>query len=148
MTTGENYVQLLRETSKLTLLVGINMGARIYSFCNKQELFDPINALDFIEFLNIRKTENPIVVKSMKKAKVCYMIYRLSQHLLVQTLQEQWISAVLCSCGISQTYYDTHRKSLDAGKSYSLKKTTSMTDVEKFVEGLEEALSYGSMLSE
>ena len=60
MTRGEDYVLLLRETSKLTLFVSINMGAKIYSFCAKHEIFNPVNPLDFIEFLNIRETQMPI----------------------------------------------------------------------------------------
>ena len=144
MTRGEDYVLLLRETSKLTLFVSINMGAKIYSFCAKHEIFNPVNPLDFIEFLNIRETQMPIKVRSMKKAKVCYMIYRLSEYLLVPTLKEQWISAILSTFGIDRTYYDTHRMSLDHGRHYSLNKESSWTEVEKFVEGLEDALKQGS----
>lgn len=119
------------------------MGAKIYSFCAKHELFNPINPYDFIGFLNIRESQMPVTVRSMKKAKACYMIYRLSQYLSVPTLKEQWITAILSTCGITRTYYDTHRMSLVNAKHYNLKKESSWTEVEKFVEGLEDALNKG-----
>lgn len=141
MIGGENYVQLLRETSKLTPLVGLTMCAKIYGFCMKQDLFTPMTSIDFMLFLNIREMAMPVSIKSMKKAKVCYVIYRLSIYVLNPMLKEQWISAILSTCDISRVYYDTHYKSVVAGTS----KSDNKTGIGRFVEDLEYALNSGSM---
>lgn len=143
MIRGEEYVQLLRETTKLTPLVGLTMCAKIYNFCMKQDLFDPMSSIDFMLFLNIREMAMPVNIKSMKKAKVCYVIYRLSIYVLNPVLKDHWISAILSTCDISRVYYDTHYKSIEAGKDFG--KNQNKTGVGKFVEDLEYALSFGNI---
>ncbi|MDO4959493.1 MAG: hypothetical protein Q4E68_09630 [Prevotellaceae bacterium] len=140
MTTDEQYVQLLRETSKLIPLVDLGTCSKVYNLCMKHQLFEPINPIDFMLLLNIRETNAPVIIRSMKKARVCYLVYRLSKKELNSMIREQWIKAILLTCGIDKDYYDSHYKDLDAGKSYKLKKEASKTNAEKFVEDIDSTI--------
>ena len=52
-------------------------------------------------------------------------------------IREQWIKAILLTCGIDKDYYDSHYNDLEAGKSYKDKKDASKTNAEKFVEDVD-----------
>ena len=107
-TDNHNTTLLLQETAKLFDLVDIVLCAQLYKVCNNV-LFEDMLGTDFVNFLNNRPTNTPIVVRPKQKNRVCHLLHVVSEKLVKPSLAKPWISSMLSVCNISAEYYSKHR---------------------------------------
>lgn len=75
----------------------------IHKECNNDQ-FEDTSEWDLYAILNNRPTETKLKVKSGEKIRVCYLIYRLYEH-LKRADKAQWRSDILKRLDITEGYY-------------------------------------------
>ena len=112
---------LLQETAKLFDLVDIVLCAYLYKVCINV-LFEDMLGTDFVNFLNSRATNTPVVVKPKQKNRVCHLLHIVSERLVKPALAKPWISSMLSVCNISADYYCKHRNETVRNSGHKLNK--------------------------
>lgn len=64
---------------------------------------------DFVNFLNLKATQQPVAVRPRENLRICYMVYSVAQTIKPHERGKRWAEEFLNICGISQTYYEKHR---------------------------------------
>jgi hypothetical protein len=80
----------------------------IYGVCNGEQ-FEDIPELEFYNNLNLLSSSYRLRIRPKEKARVCYLVYLLSER-LPKTTRESWRSAMLETLGIDAAYYKSKYK--------------------------------------
>ena len=80
----------------------------IYGVCNGEQ-FEDIPELEFYNNLNLLSSSDRLRIRPKEKARVCYLVYLLSER-LPKTTRESWRSAMLETLGIDAAYYKSKYK--------------------------------------
>lgn len=65
--------------------------------------------------MNLRSEQNFFQLIKFKQLHICYMVYAVEKLISPTALGKEWSLLFLKRCGISQTYYKSHR--LDDARS-------------------------------
>ena len=99
--------QIIRKESKHTYL-HLAYCMKLYKVCNKV-LFKWMDDLDFMNLMNLRDTIDPVEVMPGKKGHVYYLLYVISEKLLLKEwLASEWIECVLERCNLKKESYYSH----------------------------------------
>ena len=104
---------LLQETSSWTDTVDLALCLFIYEVCNDYQ-FDFLPGSDFVNFMNLKPTVQPVTVRPKENLRICYMVLSVSQTVKPRERGKQWAEDFLQRCGISKSYYDKHRNDVCA----------------------------------
>ena len=99
---------LLQETSAWMDTVDLALCLFIYEVCNDYQ-FEFVSGSDFVNFMNLKPTSRPVVVRPKENLRVCYMAFSVSQTIRPRERGRIWVEEFLKRCGISKSYYDKHR---------------------------------------
>lgn len=122
--------QIIRKESKHTYL-HLAYCLKLYKVCNKV-LFKWMDDLDFMNLMNLRNTVEPVVVVPGKNGYVYYLIYIISEELLLKEwLSEEWIEGILKRCNLKKESYESH---------YTDVKNSNDGDKKEFREMIAEAI--------
>ena len=80
----------------------------IYEVCNDCQ-FEFASGSDFANFMNLKPTSRPVIVRPKENLRVCYMVFSVSQTIRPRERGRLWAEEFLKHCGISKSYYDKHR---------------------------------------
>ena len=111
---------LLQETASWMDTVDLALCLFIYEVCNDCQ-FEFASGSDFANFMNLKPTSRPVIVRPKENLRVCYMVFSVSQTIRPRERGRLWAEEFLKHCGISKSYYDKHRSDV-CGKG-----TTSST---------------------
>ena len=103
-----NRTALLQETSTWMDTVDLALCLFIYEVCNDYQ-FEYLAGSDFVNFLNLKPTSQPVTVCPKENLRVCYMVFSVSQTIRPRERGRLWAEEFLKRCGISKSYYDKHR---------------------------------------
>lgn len=85
----------------------------IYEVCNDCQ-FGYLSGSDFVNFMNLKPTVQPVNVRPKENLRVCYMVMSVSLTVKPRERGKQWAEDFLKRCGISKSYYDKHRNDVCA----------------------------------
>lgn len=99
---------LLQETSSWMDTVDLALCLFIHEVCNDNQ-FEFVSGSDFVNFMNLKPTSHPVIVRPKEKLRVCYMVMSVSLTVRPRERGRLWAEEFLKRCGISKSYYDKHR---------------------------------------
>ena len=85
----------------------------IYEVCNDCQ-FRHLSGSDFVNFMNLKPTVQPVTVRPKENLRICYMVLSVSQTVKPRERGKQWAEDFLHLCGISKSYYDKRRHAVCA----------------------------------
>lgn len=131
--------QIIRKESKHTYL-HLAYCMKLYKVCNKV-LFKWMDDLDFMNLMNLRETVDSVVVMPGKKGHVYYLLYIISEELLLKEwLSREWIEGVLKKCKLNIDSYDSHYTDIKNSKDDDAKAFRETID--KAIEEAENSMEY------
>lgn len=86
----------------------MKLVSAIHEICNSQQ-FENISELDFYANLNLQPCENKLKIRPREKARVCYLLFLMSEKLTKQD-RENWKEAVMDLLEIDREYYKSKYK--------------------------------------
>lgn len=101
------YVRL-QQTAAWVDIVELRLCLFLYDVCNDWQ-FEAVPGSDFVNFLNLKPTQQPVSVRPRENLRICYMVYSVAQTIKPHERGKRWAEEFLSSCGISKTYYEKHR---------------------------------------
>ncbi len=104
----------------------------IYEVCNDAQ-FWYMSGSDFVNFINLKPTAQPVTVRPKENLRVCYMVMSVSQNIKPRERGKQWVEEFLQRCGISKTYYDKHRNDV-CGKGTTKENREYRKSIDKAIE--------------
>lgn len=93
-------------------LIDLSVCLHIYNACNGNQ-FDCCTGSDFVNFLNLKETTQPIKVKERKGLQLMYLIHKLLDFIPTEEMKVIWRDEMLKKCGITYDYYDSHKGDFD-----------------------------------
>lgn len=127
-----NRASLLQETAAWMDTVDLALCLFIYGVCNDYQ-FEYLSGSDFVNFLNLKPTSQPVTVCPKENLRVCYMVFSVSQTIRPRERGRLWAEEFLKRCGISKSYYDKHRSDV-CGKGATEKNQNYRKAIDKAVE--------------
>lgn len=115
----------LKEAAKLRDIIELELCMTLYGLCDDVQ-FEHSTPLDFANFLNLRKTNLPVVAKDRERLRICYIAYLLEQEIIPSRHGREWAILFLEQLGID-------------GDTY-MKRRTNAADQKWFSEPLENAI--------
>lgn len=103
-----SHASLLQETVSWMDTVDLALCLFIYEVCNDCQ-FEFASGSDFANFMNLKPTSRPVIVRPKENLRVCYMVFSVSQTIRPRERGRLWAEEFLKHCGISKSYYDKHR---------------------------------------
>lgn len=67
----------LQQTAALVDIVELKLCLFLYDVCNDW-LFESMPGSDFVNFLNLKPTQQPVAVRPRENLRICYMIYSVA----------------------------------------------------------------------
>ena len=104
---------ILRKTQRQRDLVDLSLCLTLFRMCNGRQ-FESMEGSTFVNFLNLRD-QSSITVLKKEKTRVCYLIYKVADHLNDPYLANEWKGEMLRICNIESGFYQSHY--LDAESS-------------------------------
>lgn len=99
---------LFKDTSAWMDTVDLALCLFIYEVCNDRQ-FGHLSGSDFVNFMNLKPTVQPVTVRSKENLRICYMVLSVSLTIKPRERARVWVEEFLQSCGISKSYYEKHR---------------------------------------
>lgn len=65
---------------------------------------------DFVNFINLRPTNQPIKIKDGENLRLSYPIFVIGTEVVDSDYAAYWIDAMLGQCHISKKFYNGHKK--------------------------------------
>ncbi|WP_298074905.1 hypothetical protein [uncultured Bacteroides sp.] len=103
-----NAYARLQQTAAWVDIVELRLCLFLYDVCNDRQ-FESMPGSDFVNFLNLKPTQQPVAVCPRENLRICYMVYSVAQTIKPHERGKRWAEEFLSVCGISQTYYEKHR---------------------------------------
>lgn len=104
---------LFKDTAAWMDTVDLALCLFIYEICNDCQ-FGYLSGSDFVNFMNLKPTVQPVTVRPKENLRVCYMVMSVSLTVKPRERGKQWAEDFLKRCGISKSYYDKHRNDVCA----------------------------------
>lgn len=104
---------LFKDTAAWMDTVDLALCLFIYEVCNDCQ-FGYLSGSDFVNFMNLKPTVQPVNVRPKENLRVCYMVMSVSLTVKPRERGKQWAEDFLKRCGISKSYYDKHRNDVCA----------------------------------
>lgn len=104
---------LFKDTAAWMDTVDLALCLFIYEVCNDRQ-FGYLSGSDFVNFMNLKPTVQPVNVRPKENLRVCYMVMSVSLTVKPRERGKQWAEDFLKRCGISKSYYDKHRNDVCA----------------------------------
>lgn len=104
---------LFKDTSAWMDIVDLSLCLFIYEVCNDSQ-FGHLSGSDFVNFMNLKPTAQPVTVRPKENLRICYMVMSVSLTVKPRECGKQWAEEFLQRCGISKSYYDKHRNDVCA----------------------------------
>lgn len=104
---------LFKDTAAWMDTVDLALCLFIYEICNDCQ-FGYLSGSDFVNFMNLKPTVQPVNVRPKENLRVCYMVMSVSLTVKPRERGKQWAEDFLKRCGISKSYYDKHRNDVCA----------------------------------
>ena len=104
---------LFKDTAAWMDTVDLALCLFIYEVCNDCQ-FGYLSGSDFVNFMNLKPTVQPVNVRPKENLRVCYMVMSVSLTVRPRERGKQWAEDFLKRCGISKSYYDKHRNDVCA----------------------------------
>ncbi len=123
---------LFKETSAWMDTVDLALCLFIYEVCNEAQ-FGYMSGSDFVNFMNLKPTVQPVTVRPKENLRVCYMVMSVSQNIKPRERGKQWAEEFLKRCGISKSYYDKHRNDV-CGKGTTKENREYRKSIDKAIE--------------
>ena len=101
------YVRL-QQTAAWVDIVELRLCLFLYEVCNDSQ-FEFMSGSDFVNFLNLKATQQPVAVRPRENLRICYMVYSVAQTIKPYERGKRWAEEFLNICGILKTYYEKHR---------------------------------------
>lgn len=73
-----SHASLLQETVSWMDTVDLALCLFIYEVCNDCQ-FEFASGSDFANFMNLKPTSRPVIVRPKENLRVCYMVFSVSQ---------------------------------------------------------------------
>lgn len=87
--------------------VQLSLCMFLYEVCNDVQ-FEHMSGSDFVNFLNLKPTAVPVVVRPRENLRICYLAYVISKTIAPKSEAERWTKGFLGSCHIAHEYYRKH----------------------------------------
>ncbi len=123
---------LFKETYAWMDTVGLALCLFIYEVCNDAQ-FAYMSGSDFVNFMNLKPTAQPVTVRPKENLRVCYMVMSVSQNIKPRERGKQWAEEFLQCCSISKSYYDKHRNDV-CGKGTTKENREYRKSIDKAIE--------------
>lgn len=104
---------LFKDTTAWMDTVDLALCLFIYEVCNDHQ-FGYLSGSDFVNFMNLKPTVQPVNVRPKENLRICYMVMSVSLTVRPRERGKQWAEDILKRCGISKSYYDKHRNDVCA----------------------------------
>lgn len=101
--------------------VQLSLYMFLYEVCNDMQ-FEYMSGSDFVNFLNLKPTATPVVVRSRENLRICYLAYSISKTIAPKNEEERWTKGFLASCHITHEYYHKHCRVIAAKYAKSANK--------------------------
>ncbi len=98
----------LQQTAAWVDIVELRLCLFLYDVCNDWQ-FEAMPGSDFVNFLNLKPTQQPVAIRPCENLRICYMVYSVARTIKPHERGKRWAEEFLSFCGISQTYYEKHR---------------------------------------
>lgn len=105
---------LMKDAEQFRDTVSAKLCNCLYDACN-EVLFELTTPIMFCVHMNLRLEQDFFQLIKFKQLHICYMVYAVEKLISPSALGKEWLSLILKRCGISQTYYKSHR--LDDARS-------------------------------
>ena len=103
-----NEIDYFQSTPYWMDFVDLSMAVFLYEICNDNQ-FTCVSGSDFINFLNLKPTSQPVSIRLKEKLRICYMVLSVSLAIKPADRGRQWAAEFLKICGIPMSYYIKHR---------------------------------------
>lgn len=103
-----NAYARLQQTAAWVDIVELRLCLFLYEVCNDCQ-FEAMSGSDFANFLNLKSTQQPVIVRPRENLRICYMVYSVAWTIKPHERGKRWSEEFLNLCGISKTYYEKHR---------------------------------------
>ena len=123
---------LFKDTSAWMDTVDLALCLFIYEVCNDVQ-FGHMSGSDFVNFMNLKPTAQPVYVRPKENLRICYMVMSVSQNIKPRERGKQWAEEFLRRCGISKSYYDKHRNDV-CGKGATKENQEYRKSIDKAIE--------------
>lgn len=114
-----NYT--LTATNSAIDCVQLSLCMFLYEVCNDAQ-FEHMSGSDFVNFLNLKPTATPVVIRSRENLRICYLAYSVSKTIVPKSEAERWTKGFLASCHITHEYYRKHCRDIAAKYATSANK--------------------------
>ncbi|MCC8039072.1 MAG: hypothetical protein LIP02_13220 [Bacteroidales bacterium] len=74
--------------------------------------FHYTNAGDFVNFMNLRPTNEKVIPRAGEKLRIGYMAEKISQTIHPRAIGQEWFKNFLKQCGFTLKYYQGHRSEI------------------------------------
>lgn len=103
----------LQQTAAWMDIVELRLCLFLYEVCNDCQ-FEAMPGSDFVNFLNLKPTQQPVAVRPRENLRICYMVYSVARAIKPHERGKRWSEEFLNLCGISNSYYEKHRTDICA----------------------------------
>lgn len=108
-----NAYACLQQTAAWVDIVELRLCLFLYEVCNDCQ-FEAMPGSDFANFLNLKSTQQPVIVRPRENLRICYMVYSVARTIKPHERGKRWSEEFLNLCEISKTYYEKHRADICA----------------------------------
>ncbi len=99
------------ELAKLVDYLDLAICLYLYEEVNDVQ-FHYVNNGDFVNFMNLRPTNEPVIPRAGEKLRIGYMAEKISQTIHPRATGQEWFKNFLKQCGITLKYYQGHRSEI------------------------------------
>lgn len=105
---------LMKDVEQFRDTVSAKLCNCLYDACN-EVLFEFTTPIMFSVHMNLRLEQEFFRLIKFKLLHICYMVYAVEKTISPSALAKEWSTLFLKRCGITETYYKSHR--LDDARS-------------------------------
>ena len=120
--------------------IGLTLCGQLFELCRNKQ-FEAMHCGDFVNFINLRPTNQPIKIKDGENLRLSYLIFVLGTEVVDSDYSAHWINTMLAQCCITKKFYSSYKKYLisdDTRKNIEFKESLhqAIERADKFDKGL------------